>query len=158
MAYILDIQRDEKGRFLKTWAKHRIKVSCKTCKKGFETIESRIKVGKGKFCSKKCYFKNGVSQETKEKFSKQRKGKHFSKETEFKYTNGNGYRHLLLKGLLPQKCSLCNEKKITRLHVHHKDKNRKNNSINNLDVLCRKHHLKKHNKIERNYVEGRKII
>ena len=46
---ILDIKRDNKGRFIKTWARHRIKVKCRICYKEFETVESRIKYGKGKY-------------------------------------------------------------------------------------------------------------
>lgn len=32
-----------------------IKINCLTCNKKFKTYQSRIKIGKGKFCSKKCF-------------------------------------------------------------------------------------------------------
>ena len=101
---ILNIVRNKKGQFIKAWDSNRIKVVCNnpTCKKGFETIESRIKVGKGKYCSKKCFYAMGVSESTRKIWSEQRKGKRISPKTEFKYKNGNGYRHLLLKGQLKQ--------------------------------------------------------
>jgi len=86
-----------------------------------------------------------------------KKGERVSPKTEFKYTNGSGYRHLLYKGILKQECESCEyNEEIGRLQVHHKDKNRKNNNINNLQVLCRPCHLKKHNRVERKYVVGRK--
>lgn len=81
---ILNIQRDNKGRILRAWDRHRIKVSCKKCSKEFETVESRIKEGKGKFCSKECYFANGVSENTRKLQSFIRKGKRVSIKTEFK--------------------------------------------------------------------------
>lgn len=146
---------------------------------------SGIKTYHPKYCSRQCayslrvrpsgldykivaqnkgWFKSGVSriwgthtEETKQKLSQLLKGKRLSPATEFKYKNGNGYRHLLYKGILPQYC-VCGEENIQRLHVHHKDKNRKNNKIDNLEVLCRPCHLAEHNKIERNYVLGRKKV
>lgn len=81
---ILNIKRNKKGQFIRVWDKHRIKRKCLECGKEFETIESRIKVGKGKYCSKKCFRKNFPSEETKEKIRKTNRGKHFSLKTEFK--------------------------------------------------------------------------
>lgn len=40
------------------------------------------------------------------------------------------------------KCEICGNEK--NLDVHHKDFNEKNNNINNLQVLCRSCHMKKH--------------
>lgn len=85
-----------------------------------------------------------------------KKGEHRSPNTEFKYKNGLGYRHLLENGKLFKSCKICKEPNIKRLHVHHKDKNRLNNKLENLLILCRKCHLKLHNRIERKYVLGRK--
>ena len=44
---------------------------CPICKKTFWTYKSKTKIGKGKFCSTKCFHKHG-------------KGKHYSSDTEFK--------------------------------------------------------------------------
>lgn len=41
-------------------------------------------------------------------------------------------------------CSQCNKKGHLRLHIHHKDENRLNNQIENLEVLCFSCHRKKH--------------
>ena len=57
---------------------------CGYCGKRFRTYLSRIKVGKGKFCSKRCHYAKGFSDETKEKMSISKKGKHYSPNTEFK--------------------------------------------------------------------------
>ena len=89
-------------------------------------------------------------------WNKGKRGYMGANRTSFKYKNGNGYRHLLLNGKLIQKCNSCGEKEIKRLHVHHKDHDRKNNSFKNLQVLCRPCHLLKHGRKERVYVEGRK--
>lgn len=81
---ILNIQRNSKGQFIRTWDKHRIKKICLVCGKEFETIESKIKLGKGKYCSKKCFYLVPKSKKTKKLWSKQRKGKRQSIKTEFK--------------------------------------------------------------------------
>lgn len=45
-----------------------IKMLCQKCKKEFYVPKSRIREGKGKFCSKKCFYDTGHSEETKTKF------------------------------------------------------------------------------------------
>lgn len=85
------------------------------------------------------------------------KGIHLSPSTEFKYKNGFGYRHLIGK-TLPDYCVQCGENNIKRLHVHHIDRCRDNNKVDNLKVLCRPCHLQVHGRIERVYVEGRKAV
>jgi hypothetical protein len=47
---------------------------CKTCGKEFYQKPSRIKVGKGKYCSRPCWFKAGYSLESRKKMSESRKG------------------------------------------------------------------------------------
>lgn len=56
----------------------------------------------------------------------------------------NTFRKEALK-MLPNKCTNCNyDKYIEVLEVHHKDRNRKNNSITNLEFLCPTCHMEKH--------------
>lgn len=112
------------------------------------------------------WFKKGIRNNLQGEF---KKGEHFNQETEFKkgervspktefkYVNGLGYRNKIGKEL-PSFCCVCAETNIKRLHVHHIDENRLNNNCENLIVLCRPHHLEKHNRTERVYVEGRKAI
>jgi hypothetical protein len=38
----------------------KIKKRCLVCKKSFYTFTSRINIGKGKYCSTKCYFRNRI--------------------------------------------------------------------------------------------------
>lgn len=52
------------------------------------------------------------------------------------------YYRKLAKENLPYKCAICG--KSDRLEVHHKDDNRKNNNLENLEYLCKRHHLLKH--------------
>lgn len=98
------------------------------------------------------------SEEYKRAMSERSKGIRRSIITEFKRTNGNGYRHLLYKGVLSQICKYCGETNIKRLQVHHIDEDRSNNSLDNLTVLCRPCHLALHGRQERVYVEGRKQV
>jgi hypothetical protein len=46
---------------------------------------------------------------------------------------------------LKQECAVC--KSIERLNVHHKDRDRKNNKLENLIMLCHKCHRKIHKKL-----------
>lgn len=67
-----------------------MKVFCENCKKEFNTIPSRIKIGKGKYCSVICYhiskkgkftWNKGVKGYKQPKISEARKGKIPSLET-----------------------------------------------------------------------------
>lgn len=145
-------------------------VYCKTC-----SYKHRVRPSGLKYNIKalnKGWFKKGerpnsyesmrawwADEDNKKTMRESRKGVRVSPSTEFKYKNGNGYRHLLLKGVLPQYCEVClDEPVISRLQVHHKDGNRKNNERDNLQVLCRPCHLSHHNRQERVYVEGRVAV
>jgi len=81
---IQNIKRNSKGQFITSWAKHRIKVKCTLCSKEFEVVESKLRNGRGKYCSRECYYKVGKSDKTKRLLSKVMKGKRNSKSTEFK--------------------------------------------------------------------------
>ena len=59
---------------------------------------------------------------------------------------GTGERHYRQKAITHYgaRCFDCGEVRIHRLVVHHKDGNRDNNAIDNLEVLCRNHHADRH--------------
>lgn len=162
-----------------------IKYIIKQCPCGKEFKVTIIKSKRKKYCSKKCFYKyrkrpsgllykikvrnrgwwrkNAVPWNVGKKCNYEgchrwQKGERSSPETEFKYKNGSGYRHLLKRGILKQKCRNCQVVNLLRLHVHHIDGDRTNNAIDNLMVLCRKHHLPIHGRREKHYVEGRKIV
>lgn len=158
------------------------------CGVEFKTAQSRIDQGRGKYCSRKCmynyrvrpsglkynivmqnptwFFKGSTphnkgipcTAEQIQRLKETHKGKRYSPRTEFKYRNGNGYRHLLYKGILSQQCAQCDETNIKRLHIHHIDHNRANNDISNFRVLCRPCHLSLHGRTERVYVEGTRAV
>ena len=59
------------------------------------------------------------------------------------YGNGNGkasYRKRALRHF-PNECSVCGYNVVEVLEVHHKDNNRENNVLTNLDILCPTHHV-----------------
>lgn len=60
-------------------------------------------------------------------------------------SNGSNYRELALRHYRPV-CGVCSyDKNINGLVVHHIDRNRQNNKIENLQVLCATCHLIEHN-------------
>jgi HD superfamily phosphodiesterase len=54
----------------------------------------------------------------------------------------NYYKRLIQREDLTQKCQICGSKRF--ILIHHKDKNRKNNSLKNLIIVCRSCHAKIH--------------
>lgn len=69
---------------------------------------------------------------------KQLKGCHPRGENSSSYKDGIG----LYKKQRKSKCERCGSD--NHLVVHHKDRNRHNNALNNLETLCRKCHFKEH--------------
>ena len=67
--------------------------------------------------------------------------KFFSAHPNFKY-GIRSYRKYLTRGFLMPFCSTCNTEK--NLVVHHMDRNRLNNNLSNLKVLCASCHKKWH--------------
>lgn len=133
--------------------------SCLICKKNFEHISSRC--NKAKYCSRKCY---NISQKNKgkteyicfhchKKFighaahkrkycSKKCVGKESKKTFKPNYTT---VRKAMISRELIKSCNRCGyDKEIKILGVHHKDRNRNNNNISNLEVLCPNCHSLEH--------------
>ena len=150
-------------------------VKCKLCSKDFYTKPSWIKIGGGKFCSLVC--KNKSSKTGKEipcfvcrkityhpkariELSKSKKyfcGKscqtiwrnsYFVGEKHANYKSGIAiYRSILSRNKVSGVCKLCKTNDRRILAVHHLDKNRKNNKVENLVWLCHNcHHLVHHYK------------
>jgi hypothetical protein len=98
------------------------------------------------------FFKN--AQEYNKKFGHPSLGKHLNEDTKDKISKKktihgkNNYSKKAIKfyGL---KCNECGMEDERVLLVHHKDKNRLNNNIENLEVLCWNCHIIKHNKFRR---------
>jgi len=53
----------------------------------------------------------------------------------------------ILLNFLGNKCQICGSD--IRLELHHVDKNRSNNEIQNIKLLCKKCHVKAHHKIKK---------
>lgn len=131
---------------------------CKICGKEFKVFPYTIKLGYGNFCSDVCkgksfkgrhqrpsYGHRGKkhSLKTKKLISKNRKGK-FTGEKNNRWNGGIGSYRKYINIL---KCEDCGSTK--KLYVHHKDRNRHNNLVTNLKVLCPKCHCKEHNHFNR---------
>lgn len=106
--------------------KHSIIVNCSNC--GKKIIKTKSAAAKSKtgnlYCSRKC---SASKNNTLFK----------SAENHPNYKNGISlYRKKALIAFEDLKCSQCGFKDIRALEVHHKDKNRKNNDLENLLLLC----------------------
>jgi hypothetical protein len=151
-------------------------VKCKICSKEFYSKPNWIKKGWGKFCSLKCSRegrKKGklmachVCEKIVYKAPKALLGskskKYFcgkSCQTIWRnsivfvgknHSNWKGgeftYKNILIKSSNSRECKLCKEKDKRLLAVHHIDKNRKNNQVENLIWLCHNCHFLVHHYI-----------
>jgi hypothetical protein len=140
-------------------------VNCVICNKPFKTYPSKVKLNRGKYCSKKC----------SDKMTLIKKGQHLSRSTEFKKgqpnkfyghisyqiprKNGNKYK-LVYKPNHPRRDHrgyvrehrLVMEESIGRYLlpsevVHHIDGNTLNNSLDNLELLDKREHDKRNTKL-----------
>lgn len=115
---------------------------CEMCGTSFYRNRSRLLSSKSglTFCSRKC--KDEAQKLKHNNFSIQ----------PAHYGQGNGihsYRKWALDEL-PLKCNRCGYDTFTEiLQVHHKDKNRTNSSLSNLEVLCPNCHAIEHRTIEK---------
>lgn len=114
----------------------RIVVTCQSCKKDFEILSSALKrSGRAKFCSKKCYWSAKIGRP----ISSRREITYFAGYTYVKDENGRRvgeHRHVMEK--------LLGRRLLRSEHVHHKDHNRSNNSLENLELLTASEHMKRH--------------
>lgn len=126
----------DKGRILK------VMVNCKKCGKEFRDIENK-KAKPRKFCSQKCFYeyeigKNHASWKGGRLINFQ--GYIFRYLPQHFRANSTGYileHRFVMEEYLGRRLSA---KEI----VHHKNKNRKDNRIENLEILSRSEHNKKH--------------
>ena len=138
-----------------------IKKNCKICNKEFEHISSRSNTAK--YCSRTCYYKgqklNGtitlLCMHCKKEFngspSHIGKRKFCSRDCQnkeshkiFKPAFSTVRKSMLRRGLI-NKCNRCSYDKQTKiLGIHHKDRDRNNNELSNLEVLCPNCHSLEH--------------
>ena len=142
-----------------------IKKKCKICGKIFLIKQFHAKKGWGKFCSIKCRTKGQIKGKwlkcdycgkpvwrTPKDFKRSKRNKffcsvgcHCSWENKFVRFGVNApnwiagetaYRDLMRRFKIPFKCARCGISDKRVLVAHHKDENRRNNNINNLERLC----------------------
>ena len=158
---------------------------CKQCGKIFWVRKCYTKRGQGIFCSTSCgtTYRNTVNNPTRDpevrlKISVNHydvSGKNnpmYGRRgwTAPSYKDGRSvilgdlWRKLALINK-PQRCEICGNKpdKKRKLHVNHKDGNRKNNNLDNLQVVCsschnNKLHLRKRDKQGRFLPAGKKVV
>jgi hypothetical protein len=141
---------------------------CSICGKEFYVKPSHLKRGWGKYCSKKCQNKGQIKGKflycnqcgkkiwrTPRDLKHSKSGKIFcSKSCQTLWRNRlysgsnhpfwtgglDKYRRVLLEAKIPLICNKCGYNNEQVLVAHHKDRNRKNKSLKNLEWLCRNCH------------------
>jgi hypothetical protein len=146
---------------------------CEVCGTDFRTKPFFVKNGGGKYCSKTCHYEGikrgrvvscftcGVEvYKTLKALKGSVSGKYFCgkscqtkwRNTQFvgeKHVNWihgrNAYRSVLTRNNVKEECTLCGVEDKRILAVHHKDRNRTNNTLKNLAWLCHNCHFLVHN-------------
>lgn len=107
-------------------------LKCAVCNSVFTRSNSKMQNAKNNihFCSRKC---KDIGQST----IKEIQPSHYGTE------NGSNYRSKAFKHYLPI-CNRCGFSNVIALEVHHKDRNRQNDDIGNLEILCCNCHTIEH--------------
>lgn len=147
---------------------------CAICGKNFYAKPRHLKIGWGKYCSNRCKYtaqRKGKIVDCSNcgkkiyrglaDFSDSKSGLFFcNKSCHCSWTNKNlhlgvnhpqwvsgenSYKQSFFRSFTGEKkCMRCGIKDERVLIIHHKDKNRRNNAINNLELLCCNCHYLKH--------------
>lgn len=151
---------------------------CTVCGKEFRRKPCLVKRGGGKFCSKPCHYtairlgkevpcascgKSVYKTFRRLELAKSKKyfcnkscqaiwrNQEFSGRRHNNWKHGEAsYRNIMKRAGIVATCRLCNSTDQRVIIVHHKDKNRLNNELENLVWLCRNCHY-----IVHNYEDGR---
>jgi len=109
---------------------------CSYCKKLIYRCKSQKEARNFHFCSRQC----------KDKAQSLSSGDLFSDMRPSHYDDGlSSYRKNKLNATKELKCEVCNyNKRVEILEVHHIDRNRENNEISNLQLLCPNCHREEH--------------
>ena len=152
-------------------------VFCKQCNKQFYAKANWLKLGWGKYCSRNCVFEsqrtgklvtcficNKETYKAPKALNRSKSGKFFcSKSCQTIWRNSvfvgsnhrnwkggeKSYRETLLRIKTEKLCRRCKINDMRILAVHHLDRNRKNNKVDNLIWLCHNcHYLIHHDRAE----------
>lgn len=108
-----------------------LEAECIWCSNTFDYYKT---IKDGKFCSYRC------CKEYRKKYGHLKSNKNPNWKGGI---NQDYYQRIIKDNLDISSCSICGSKKF--ILIHHKDKNRKNNKLSNLQVLCKSCHSKTHN-------------
>lgn len=119
---------------------NKIKLNCNFCEKEFEISPSKLKKSKSglHFCSREC---KDLAQSIDYSILKI---KH--------YDNGSACYRTKAFRHKDNECEDCGESQKFMLIVHHINGDRTNNSLDNLEILCRNCHTKRHLKLEKGHL------
>ena len=149
-----------------------VEVLCKTCGKKFKAKASHVKNGCGKYCSRECKYEGtrkgaikachkcgAKTYKTLKQLRCSKSGKFFcSRSCQTKWRNvvyigkkhanwKHGkfvYRSVLRRAKRKEECQLCKTSDARILAVHHIDRDRLNNTPENLAWLCHNCHFLVH--------------
>ena len=147
-------------------------VPCKVCTASFYAKPYWLKKGYGKYCSSVCQYKDQkkgkevpcdicgtLSYKQPKSLTGSKSGKFFcGKSCQTKWRNQlyigekhknfktvmHSYRALLVRNEIPMVCNLCKTMDDRIIAAHHIDKNRRNNTLENLAWLCHNCHFLVH--------------
>lgn len=117
-------------------SRNRVTLYCSLCSKEFEKVKSALKKSKSGlyFCTRKCKDKAQRLEGIKEI-----QPPHYG-------TGKSSYREIAFRNF-DSKCNKCGyDEHIKILEVHHKDRNRDNNNLDNLEIICPNCHRLEHKK------------
>lgn len=146
---------------------------CKICGVDFRTKPYFVKNGGGIYCSTSCHYEGikkgkvvecsicgAKSYKSLKALNGSKSGKYFcGKSCQTKWRNEqfvgekhanwihgrSAYRSVLTRNNIAKVCGLCETTDERVLAVHHRDRDRKNNELNNLVWLCHNCHFLVHN-------------
>lgn len=147
-------------------------VRCKLCNDEFYVKPCHQKLGWGKYCSQACRSKSQLNgrnvncficnkkvYRSDEKLRNSKSGKYFCtkkcqtlwrnsiyiEDRSSNWKNGkSSYRKMMSRRDLISNCAICNLSDVRILVIHHRNRNRKDNSISNLTCLCLNCHFLVH--------------
>jgi 5-methylcytosine-specific restriction endonuclease McrA len=127
-------------------------IKCVVCGEMFLTKGNR-----SKYCSSSCFEKNRPDKQKKDficefcgnpfrRKAPNNKGRFCSRQCSGLWRIANGKKNYFYRAFLflPHKCDLCGTEEFEVLLVHHINKNKKNNEMSNLQILCSNCHYKIH--------------
>lgn len=137
--------------------------TCIYCGDEFLVYPSQVRKGRGKYCSLSCSttHRNYTNNPTKDPEVRRKISENHAPVPWLLQYADNGYKGTDVKSYRTkairhygEECSRC--KSSENIQVHHIDRNRENNAIENLEVLCSRCHLAEHAEEQKEQSERRR--